>query len=178
MIYKLGERKVEVRGENFFVAESAMVIGSVVFENNANVWFNAVIRGDNDLITIGENSNIQDGSVLHTDPGIPLVIGKGVTVGHQVMLHGCQIGDNSLVGINSVILNNAVIGKNCLIGANTLIPEGKVIPDNSVVMGAPGKVVKEISPNWISLIQLTAEVYVQNAERYKQGMVPDERFEK
>ncbi|MDH5738597.1 MAG: gamma carbonic anhydrase family protein, partial [Gammaproteobacteria bacterium] len=128
MIYQLGNRRPEMKGD-FFIADNAMVIGSVVLENNASVWFNAVIRGDNECITIGENSNVQDGSVLHTDPGVPLIIGKGVTVGHKVMLHGCHIGDNSLIGINAVVLNGARIGKNCLIGANSLIPEGKEIPD-------------------------------------------------
>ena len=133
MIYNLGERTVEIKGDHF-IADSATVIGSVVLENNASVWFNAVIRGDNDVITVGENSNVQDGSVLHTDHGQPLTIGKNVTIGHKVMLHGCEIGDGSLIGINSVILNGAKIGKNCLIGANSLIPEGKVIPDGPPVI--------------------------------------------
>ena len=128
MIYSLGESKVDIRGEDYFVADNATVIGLVALENNVSIWFNAVIRGDNALITIGENSNIQDGAILHNDPGVPLTIGKNVTVGHKVMLHGCTIGDNSLIGINSVILNGAKIGKNCLIGANSLIPEGKDIP--------------------------------------------------
>ena len=176
MIYTLDDRKIEIRGENYFIAESASVIGSVALEENANVWFNVVIRGDNDLITIGENSNVQDGAVLHTDPGIPLNIGKNVTVGHKAMLHGCVIGDNTLVGINSVVLNNVTIGKNCIIGANALVPEGKVIPDNSVVMGAPGKIVKETSDMWITQIKFMAESYVQNAKRFKNGLKIDERF--
>jgi len=176
MIYTLGERQVDIRGDHFFVADSAQVMGSVAFENNANVWFNVVIRGDNDLITLGENCNIQDGSVLHTDPGVPLTIGKDVTVGHKAMLHGCVIGDNTLVGINSVILNNAVIGKNCIIGANALIPEGKVIPDNSMVMGAPGKVVKETSPEWVSMIKFMADNYVENSKRFKKDLAVDPRF--
>ena len=167
MIYSLGDRQPEFRGDDYWVADNATVIGSVVMENNASVWFNAVVRGDNDVITIGENSNVQDGSVLHTDGGIPLVIGKNVTIGHQVMLHGCIIGENSLIGINTVILNGATIGKNCLIGANSLIPEGKVIPDGSLVMGSPGKVVKQLSPQQIAGLEMSALHYVENFKRYK-----------
>ncbi len=169
MIYSLDERRVRRRGE-CFIAHNATVIGSVVLENNASVWFNAVVRGDNDLITIGENSNIQDGSILHTDPGIRLTIGRDVTVGHLVMLHGCTIGDNSLIGIKSVILNGAVIGKNCLIGANTLIPEGKVIPDGSLVMGSPGRVVRDLGEEQIRGITASAQHYVENFRRYQTGL--------
>src|SRR5277367_6754581 len=132
--YSLGERKVEFRGADWFIAENATVIGSVVLENNASVWFNVVIRGDSDVITLGENCNVQDGSVLHTDAGIKLTLGRDVSVGHLAMLHGCTVGDNSLIGIKAVVLNRAVIGKNCLIGSNALIPEGKVIPDGSLVV--------------------------------------------
>ena len=128
MIYQLEERTPEFADE-YWIADSAIVIGSVRLLLNASVWFNAVIRGDNEIITIGENSNIQDGAVLHTDAGFPLTVGKNVTVGHKAMLHGCSIGDNTLIGINSVVLNGARIGNNCLIGANALIPEGKEIPD-------------------------------------------------
>lgn len=172
MIFSLGDRKVEIRGEDYWVADNATVIGSVVLENNASVWFNAVIRGDNDVITIGENSNVQDGSVLHTDPGVKLTIGKNVTVGHQVMLHGCTIGDNSLIGINSVILNGAKIGKNCLIGANSLIPENKEIPDGSLVMGSPGKVVRELTPEQQAELELSAMSYVNNFKRFKKELKP------
>ncbi|MFT7221312.1 MAG: carbonic anhydrase/acetyltransferase-like protein (isoleucine patch superfamily), partial [Candidatus Azotimanducaceae bacterium] len=126
MIYRLGDREPEFKGD-YWIADSATVLGAVILEQDASVWFNAVLRGDNDVITIGEGSNIQDGAVLHTDPGHPLTIGKGVTVGHKAMLHGCLIGNNSLIGINAVILNGAKIGENCLIGANALIPEGKEI---------------------------------------------------
>jgi carbonic anhydrase/acetyltransferase-like protein (isoleucine patch superfamily) len=171
MIYNLAERKVVFKTENYFVADNATIIGSVIIENDASIWFNAVVRGDNDLITIGENSNIQDGSVLHTDAGVPLTIGKNVTVGHKVMLHGCEIGDNSLIGINAVILNGATIGKNCLIGANSLIPEGKHIPDGSLVMGSPGKVVRELGPEQIKHLTLSALHYVENARRYKKDLV-------
>ena len=172
MIYDLGERKVKFTGEDHFVADNATLIGSVVMENNASVWFNAVVRGDNDVITIGENSNVQDGSVLHTDAGFPLNIGKNVTIGHKVMLHGCEIGDNSLIGINAVVLNGAKIGKNCLIGANALITEGKVIPDGSLVMGAPGKVVKQLSEERQAGMALGAMHYVENFKRYKKELVP------
>ena len=175
MIYSLGESKVDIRGEDYFVADNATVIGLVALENNASVWFNAVIRGDNALITIGENSNIQDGAVLHNDPGVPLTVGKNVTVGHKVMLHGCSIGDNSLIGINSVILNGATIGKNCLIGANSLIPEGKDIPDGSLVIGSPGKVVKTLSPEQQEQLKLSADIYVKNFKRFKQDLAVDPR---
>ncbi|MDJ0920941.1 MAG: gamma carbonic anhydrase family protein [Henriciella sp.] len=155
---------------NYWIADSATVLGNVILEENASVWFGAVLRGDNDPITIGENSNIQDGSVLHTDLGAPLSIGKDVTVGHMVMLHGCTIGDESLIGIGATVLNRAVIGKNCIIGAHSLIPEGKVIPDNSLVMGAPGKVVRELSPEQVMLIKGSAQVYVDNWKRFKAGL--------
>lgn len=172
MIYQLGDRKVESRGDDYFVADNAVVLGSVVLEQNASVWFNCVVRGDSDLIVIGEGSNVQDGSVLHTDTGYQLIIGKNCTIGHKVMLHGCQIGDNTLIGINSVILNGAKIGKNCLIGANSLIPEGKVIPDGSMVLGSPGKVVRELSPGQIQVIGLSAMHYVQNFKRFKKELKP------
>ena len=157
---------------NYWVAENATVLGNVILEENASVWFNAVLRGDNDPIMVGENSNVQDGSVLHTDIGCPLNIGKDVTIGHMVMLHGCTNGDESLIGIGATVLNRAVIGKNCIIGAHALIPEGKVIPDNSLVMGAPGKVVKEISDPQIMMIKGSAQVYVDNWKRFKAGLKP------
>ena len=171
MIYNLADRKLEILRDNYFIADSASVIGSVVMHQNASIWFGAVLRGDNDVITIGENSNVQDLSVLHVDPGFPLTIGKNVTVGHKVMLHGCEIGDNSLVGINSVILNGAKIGKNCLIGANSLISENKVIPDGSLVMGSPGKVVKQLSEDQMKGLEMSALHYVENFKRYKRDLV-------
>lgn len=155
---------------NWWVAENATVLGRVELKENASVWYNAVLRGDNDPIIVGENSNIQDGSVLHTDVGCPLVIGREVTVGHMVMLHGCTIGDETLIGIGSTILNRAVIGKNCLIGAHSLIPEGKVIPDNSLVMGSPGKVVRELGPEQVAMLKGSAQVYVDNWKRFKSGL--------
>ncbi len=175
MIYSLGEHRVEMVGDDYFVADNATVVGLVRLENNASVWFNAVLRGDNELITVGENSNIQDGSVLHTDPGVPLTIGKNVTVGHKVMLHGCTIGDNSLIGINSVILNGAKIGSNCLIGANSLITEGKEIPDGSLVMGSPAKVIKQLTEEQQQGLIVSAETYVKNFKRFKAEMRIDDR---
>lgn len=155
---------------NYWVAENATVLGRVILKENASVWFNATLRGDNDPIEIGENSNIQDGSVLHTDHGVPLTIGKNVTVGHMVMLHGCTIDDGTLIGIGSTILNRAKIGKNCIIGAHSLIPEGKEIPDNSLVMGAPGKVVRELDEGAAQMIAASAKVYVENWKRFKAGL--------
>jgi carbonic anhydrase/acetyltransferase-like protein (isoleucine patch superfamily) len=177
MMYRLGDKRVEIRGKDYFIAHNATVIGSVILENDASIWFNCVVRGDNDPITIGEGTNIQDGSVLHTDAGVPMNIGKYVTVGHKVMLHGCEIGDNSLIGINAVVLNNAKIGKNCIIGANALIPEGKVIPDNSMVLGSPGKVVKELAEKHQMMIKMSALHYVENFKRYQRDFQLDERNE-
>ena len=166
MLYEVDGRRV--RGhEDCFVAESAAVIGDVVLAAGASVWFNAVLRGDHETITIGERSNIQDGSILHTDMGFPLVIGTGVTVGHMVMLHGCTIGDNSLIGIGSIVLNGARIGNNCLIGANSLITEGKEIPDNSLVFGAPAKIIRELSEDEVAGLGLNGRHYVENGRRYR-----------
>ena len=144
MFYDLKDKKPKNSGENW-VAPNAVVIGDVTLEKNTSIWFNATLRGDIENIHIGEGSNVQDGCVLHTDPGCPLKVGKDVTIGHLVMLHGCTVGDNSLIGIGAVILNNAKIGKNCIIGAKALITENKVIPDNSLVVGSPGKVVREVT---------------------------------
>lgn len=165
-----GVKPVTPDSGNYWVAENATVLGRVILKENASVWFNSVLRGDNDPIEIGENSNIQDGCVLHTDHGVPLTIGKDVTVGHMVMLHGCTIGDETLIGIGSTILNRAKIGKNCIIGAHSLIPEGKEIPDNSLVMGSPGKVVKELRPEQVQMIKGSAQVYVENWKRFKKGL--------
>ncbi len=170
MICALGDRRVEFQGDDWFIADNATVIGSVVLRQNASIWFSAVVRGDNDVITIGENSNVQDGAILHTDPGILLTIGRDVTIGHLAMLHGCTVGDNSLIGIKSLIMNRAVIGKNCLIGANSLIPEGKVIPDGSLVMGSPGKIVRTLTEQEIAGLQRTASRYVENFQRFKRDL--------
>ncbi|MEZ5506416.1 MAG: gamma carbonic anhydrase family protein [Gammaproteobacteria bacterium] len=175
MMYTLGERRVETCGDDFYIANNATVIGAVKLAKDVSIWFNVVIRGDNDPIIIGEGTNIQDGSVLHTDHGFPMTIGAHVTVGHKVMLHGCTIGDNTLIGINSVILNGAKIGKNCIIGANSLIPEGKEIPDNSMVMGSPGKIVREVDAAKLGLIKMSALHYVENYKRYKAHLEVDAR---
>jgi carbonic anhydrase/acetyltransferase-like protein (isoleucine patch superfamily) len=169
MIYSIGDRKAEFRGD-YFIAENATVIGSVVLEDNASIWFQAVVRGDNDLIVIGQNSNVQDGAILHTDPGIQLLIGADVTVGHMAMLHGCTIGDGTLVGIKSVILNHAVVGKQCLIGANALITEGKNIPDGSLVMGSPARVVRTLTEQERVALKGSAKRYVDNARRYREQL--------
>jgi carbonic anhydrase/acetyltransferase-like protein (isoleucine patch superfamily) len=169
MKYALGDHRIETRGDHW-IAPDAVVMGSVVLERNASVWWQCVVRGDSDVITIGENSNVQDGSVLHTDPGILLTIGKNVSIGHLVMLHGCVIGDNSLIGIRSIILNRAVIGKNCLIGAGTLITEDKEIPDGSVVMGSPGRVVRQVTRDEIADFRRIALHYVENFKRFQREL--------
>ena len=166
MIYDLEKNVPEISADSW-VAPNAIIIGKVKLEKNSSIWFNAVLRGDIEKIVIGENSNIQDGSVLHTDPGCPLTVGKGVTVGHMVMLHGCEISDDTLIGIGSTILNKAKIGKNCIIGANTLVTENKVIPDNSLVLGSPGKVVRKVTDDEIKVICENAKHYVKNSKRYK-----------
>jgi len=172
MLYTLGEHGVEFRGSGHFVAPDATLIGRVVLEHEASVWFKVVIRGDNDPIVIGAGSNIQDGSVLHTDDGVPLTVGPAVTVGHQVMLHGCTIGEGSLIGIKAVVLNHAVIGRECLIGACALIPEGKVIPDRSLVMGTPGKVIRTLTDAEVAGICVISAGYVANGRRYRALLAP------
>lgn len=155
-----------------FVADSASVIGNVVIEEDASIWFGAVLRGDNETIRVGRASNIQDLCALHTDPGFPLTIGVGCTIGHRAMLHGCTIGDNSLVGMSATILNGARIGRDCLIGAGALITEGKEIPDNSLVMGAPGKVIRTLEADEVARLHRSAEHYVANAKRFASGLRP------
>ena len=154
----------------YWVAPNAILIGKVKLAANASVWFGAVLRGDNELIVVGENSNVQDGCVLHTDMGAPLTIGENCTIGHRAILHSCTIGDNSLVGMGATILNHAKIGRNCLIGANALIAEGKIIPDNSLVIGMPGKVVRELDAETIGLLPKSAARYVRNWQRYAKGL--------
>jgi len=150
----------------YWVAPSADLIGRIRLLSNASVWFNAVLRGDNEWITIGQGSNVQDGCVLHTDIGAPLTIGTNCTIGHKAMLHGCTIGDNTLVGMSAIILNHAKIGRNCLIGAGALIPEGKVIPDNSLVVGQPGKIIRELNEESAEKLTKAAESYQRNWKRY------------
>ena len=172
-VYSLGKHTpiMPANGE-YWIAPNAQVIGAVELKRNASVWFNAVLRGDNELISIGENTNVQDGSVLHTDMGSPLTIGRNCTIGHLVMLHGCTIGDGTLIGIGSIVLNNTKIGKNCLIGANTLIPEGKDIPDNSMVLGSPGKVIKTLGDDFATVLQASAKIYVENWQRFSRDLKP------
>lgn len=168
-LYALPGKQPSLTG-GVWLAPNATVIGDVHLAENASVWWNAVLRGDNDPIRIGANSNIQDGSVLHTDKGVPLTVGNNVTVGHLVMLHGCTIGAGSLIGIKSVILNHAVIGENCLIGANTLIPEGRIIPPRSLVLGSPGKVVRSLGDEEVARLLWSAQHYVANARRYREHL--------
>lgn len=166
-VYRLGDFVPELPApSDHWIAPNAVVLGRVRLLKNASVWFSAVLRGDTEWIEIGENSNVQDNSVLHTDPGCPLTIGANVTIGHQVVLHGCTIGDGSLVGIGSIVLNRTRIGKNCLIGANTLIGEGKDIPDNSMVLGSPGRVIRTLDENAAALLKLSADHYVGNWRRF------------
>jgi carbonic anhydrase/acetyltransferase-like protein (isoleucine patch superfamily) len=174
-VYSLGERRVAFHGEEWFIAHNATVIGTVVLHNQASIWFNSVVRGDSDIITIGERTNIQDAAVLHADPGIPLKLGKNVSVGHQAMLHGCTIGDGSLVGIGAIIMNHAVIGSGCLIAAGALIPEGKKYPDGVLVVGSPGRVVRELKPGEKDGLLENADIYVRRAKLYREKLKPQER---
>ena len=169
-VYSLGDRQAVFRSSNYFIAPTASVVGSVTFGENVSVWFSAVIRADNEIIELGDNVNVQDGAVLHADPGFPLHLARDVTVGHLAMLHGSTIGENTLVGINAVILNGCTIGKNCIIGANAFLPEGKVIPDNSMVLGSPGKIVRQISDEEASNLRRIASGYAARSARYVREM--------
>ena len=166
MIYEL-EKNIPKIDPNSWVAPNAVIIGRVELKKNSNVWFNTTIRGDLEPIIIGENSNVQDGSVIHTDPGCPVTVGKGVTLGHMVMLHGCTIEDDCLIGIGSTILNKAKIGKNSIIGAHSLITENKIIPERSLVLGSPGKVIRQVTDEEINHIKENAKHYVENFKKYK-----------
>jgi len=170
--YALGERKPAFEGDGHYIADNATIIGDVRLASHSSVWFNAVVRGDNDTILIGERSNVQDGSVLHTDPGYELAIGSKVTIGHKVMLHGCTIGDNTLIGIGSTILNGAKIGRHCVVGAHSLITERKEFPDGVLIMGSPARIVRELSAEERSTIEKSADIYVANAERYREQLTP------
>ena len=168
-IYQLGDDVPRI-APSAWVADSAQVIGRVELGEGASVWYGAVLRGDNEWITIGARSNVQDGSVLHTDIGWPLTLGEDVTIGHQVMLHGCTVGDGSLIGIQAIVLNGARIGRNCLVGAGAVVTEGKEFPDNSLIVGAPAKVVRELSPEQLASMKLPGAGYVQNAQRHRLGL--------
>lgn len=170
MRYLLDGIGPEVESEDFWIAPTAVLIGRVLLETDASVWWGAVLRGDNEPIVVGRGSNIQDGSVCHTDPGTPLLIGTNVTVGHMAMLHGCVIGEGSLIGIAAVVLNGATIGCNCLIAAKALVGENKRIPDNSVVMGVPGKIVGEVRPEQAERMRRGTQRYVSNWKRYRAGL--------
>ncbi len=168
-LYQLDEHAPKLAG-GAWVADSAQVIGHVELAENASVWFGAILRGDTELLKIGKGSNVQDGSVVHADVGFPVTLGENVTVGHQVMLHGCTIGDGSLIGIQAVVLNGAKIGKHCLVGAGALVTEGKEFPDGSMILGAPAQVVRQLTPEQIAKLQRSAEHYVANATRFKAGL--------
>lgn len=170
MICGLGDNEPERVGDGHFVADSAILIGKVRLLPAASVWFNCVLRGDNDRIEVGQASNVQDGCVLHTDPGMPLTIGNDVTIGHRVMLHSCTIGDNSLVGIGSTVLNGALIGRNTIVGANSLVTERQAFPDGSLVFGSPARVVRPLSEAEIASIADSAARYVENASRYRKQL--------
>jgi|TARA_B000000557_G_scaffold131615_1_gene106668 carbonic anhydrase/acetyltransferase-like protein (isoleucine patch superfamily) len=168
MIIDLGDKKLKTVDDNFWIAPNASVIGDVNLERDASIWFNAILRADNEPITIGEGSNVQDGAIIHTDPGYACNIGKKVTVGHMAMLHGCSIGDGSLIGIGSVVLNGAKIGRNCIIGSKALVTEGMEVPDGSMVLGIPGKIKKTLTEEEQSVVPLGAEHYIDNYKKYKQ----------
>lgn len=168
-VYAIGDKTPQIDPDTW-IAPSADVMGDVVLKKGANIWFNATLRGDDNTITIGEDTNIQDGAVCHADPGFPLVVGRNVTVGHQAMIHGCTIGDNALVGIGATILDGAVIGENTLIGAHTLIGNGKEIPSGVLVLGAPGKVVRELNEQDFQLLKLSGQMYAQKGRKYREQL--------
>jgi carbonic anhydrase/acetyltransferase-like protein (isoleucine patch superfamily) len=169
-LFAIGERRVRLLGDHHYVAHDATLVGDITLHNEVSVWFQVVIRAENDRITIGEKCNIQDGSVLHVDPGYPMTLGNSVSIGHKVMLHGCTIGDGSLIGINSVIMNGARIGRGTLVGANTLIAEGKEIPDGVLVLGSPGKIVRELRPEERDHLLNVASGYVERSRFYKASL--------
>ena len=169
-LFSIGERRVVLRGEHHYIAHDATVVGDITLHNDVSIWFKVVIRAENDRITIGEGSNIQDGSVLHVDPGYPMTLERHVSVGHKVMLHGCTVGEGSLIGINSVVMNGARIGRGSLIGANTLITEGKEIPEGVLVLGSPGKVVRSLSQQERDYLLTVARGYVERSRFYKANL--------
>ncbi|MCP5181072.1 MAG: gamma carbonic anhydrase family protein [Pseudomonadales bacterium] len=174
MLLQLGDKRVRARGR-YFVADNARVIGNVLLEDNASVWFGAVIRGDSELITLGENCNVQDGAILHTDPGFPLTLGRDVTIGHMAMLHGCTVGEGSLIGIGAIVLNGAKIGRNCLVGAGALVTEGKEFPDNSMILGSPARVAKTFTDEQAAGLRANARHYVRNGQRFSTELTEQEQ---
>ncbi len=173
MKYALGDLRVKTDGDAYWIAPNAAVIGDVTMKKNASVWWNCVVRGDNEPIVIGENSQVQDGCVLHTDPGFPTILGNNVSIGHMAMLHGCTIADDTLIAIGCIILNGAKVGRNCIIGANSFIPEGKEIPDNSLAFGSPARVVRQVNDDHIELIRFTWDHYVHHWQRFKRELRED-----
>jgi len=171
-LFSLGERHIELIGRDHYIAYDATLVGSIALHANVNIWFKVVIRAENDRITIGEGTNVQDASVLHVDPGYPMTLGRMVSIGHKVMLHGCTIGEGSLIGINSVVMNGARIGRSTLIGANTLIAEGKEIPDGVLVLGSPGKVVRELRQEEKDFLLKIAQGYIDRSRLYRQDLKP------
>jgi carbonic anhydrase/acetyltransferase-like protein (isoleucine patch superfamily) len=170
-LYRIDDIAPELpEGNDYWIAPNATLIGRVRLLKNASVWFGAVLRGDNEWIVVGENSNIQDNSVIHSDPGQPVTIGANVTVGHKVILHSTTVGDNSLIGMGSTLLNRSKIGRNCIVGANTLISEGKEFPDNTLIVGSPGRVARELSDQQVAMLKVSAEVYIQNYKRFRDNL--------
>jgi carbonic anhydrase/acetyltransferase-like protein (isoleucine patch superfamily) len=174
-IYDLGGKQPQLpKAGEYWIAPTAVVLGDVILKKNASVWFGAVVRGDNDPIEIGEGSNVQDGAVLHTDAGIPLVIGAGVTIGHQAMLHGCVVGEGSLIGIKALVMNRARIGARSIVGAGALVPEGREFPDGVLLLGAPARVARELKPEEMAMLEMSAEHYVQNWKRFAVELRPSD----
>jgi carbonic anhydrase/acetyltransferase-like protein (isoleucine patch superfamily) len=172
-VFDLGGKRPQLPGsDEYWIAPNAIVVGEVILKKNASVWFGAVVRGDNDPIVIGENSNVQDGSVLHTDAGVPLTIGARVTIGHQAMLHGCTVGDGSLIGIKALVMNRAKIGARSIVGAGALVPEGKEFPDGVLLLGSPARVARELRPEEMAMLEMSAEHYVQNWRRFARELRP------
>jgi carbonic anhydrase/acetyltransferase-like protein (isoleucine patch superfamily) len=170
MIYSLGQKKPQFNSDDVWIADSADLIGDVILNKDVSVWFNVTIRADNDSVTIGSGSNIQDNTVIHTDEGIKVDIGTNVTVGHKVIIHGASVGENTIVGMGSVVMNHAKIGKNCIIGANSLITERKEFPDNSMIMGSPAKLIRELTKEEIEVLALSAHHYSDKARMYKKDL--------
>ncbi len=176
MIYTLGDRRIETSGDDFYIAPSADVIGSVRIGREASIWFHCVLRGDHEWIVIGDGTNVQDATVIHADPGTPTILESNVAVGHRALLHGCVVEEDSLIGNNAVVLDGARIGRRCLIAAGALVPPNKVIPDGSVVMGVPGKVVREVTQEDLAMIRHTCEHYRENARQFRKLLARDSRF--
>jgi len=176
MIHTFGERRLETADDDFYIAPGAQVIGSVRLGRGASVWFNCVLRGDNEWLIIGDGSNVQDGTVIHADPGVPTILANNVAVGHRALLHGCRVDEDTLIGNSAVVLDGAQIGKRCLIGSCALVPPGKVIPDDSVVMGVPGKIVRQVTEDDLAMIRHTCEHYRAHGRLYKQLLASDSRY--